>query len=384
MPTLLVRRAAVLFKIEAVEGVGETPDPATDGVLVENVRITFNPNIVETNEVTPSLDPFSPIVGGMTTQIEFDVYMNGSGAAATPPEWGDLMKVCGFSETITATAIPAAPEVFGTAGTTTTGGLGTTAVGTAGLYRGMPIVIVQGGNTTETFISQYLASKTATFVDTLPTAVTITHTYQIPAHVLYSPASSSISSGTCWIYNDGILYKFTGNRGNVVFNGISGGPWRASFRLMGQFLSKTDAALPTVTYATARPQIWKNGRCKIQRLAASMQTLSLDMGNQLAQPDNPNELEGYDPGVITARNPRGTMNPKETLVATRDIMTDFRSQTFRIMSASFGSAAGNRIGITIPRTLYLNQTPGDRNGYRVVDVPFHMDGQDTGVFIASW
>ncbi len=44
----------------------------------------------------------------------------------------------------------------------------------------------------------------------------------------------------------------------------------------------------------------------------------------------------------------------------------------------------NRIGIVIPSALYLNQTPGDRSGVRIVDVPFAMNGQDAGVYLTSY
>lgn len=46
-----------------------------------------------------------------------------------------------------------------------------------------------------------------------------------------------------------------------------------------------------------------------------------------------------------------------------------------------GTVAGNRFAITVPSALYLNQTPGDRNGYQMVDVPFHATGQDSGYAI---
>ncbi len=62
---------------------------------VENVAIDFNPNIVETDETTGSLDSEAPTIGGMTASIGWDVWLKGSGASATPPDWGELMKACG-------------------------------------------------------------------------------------------------------------------------------------------------------------------------------------------------------------------------------------------------------------------------------------------------
>jgi hypothetical protein len=49
-----------------------------------------------------------------------------------------------------------------------------------------------------------------------------------------------------------------------------------------------------------------------------------------------------------------------------------------------GTVAGNSFAITVPSALYLNQTPGDRNGYQAVDVPFHATGLDSGYSITMF
>lgn len=381
--TLLTRKGALLLKLETVESTDAVPDPATDGILVENIRLTFNPNIIDTNEVSPSLDTFDQIVGATPCQIDFDVYLKGAGSAAEPPEWGEAMKACGFAETITAAAIPAAAEPLAAGGTTKSAMLGTTALGTAQIYRGMPLLL-SGAQVGESFVTNYTAAKLATLTDTFATALDATSSYQIEPHVLYSPVSQSIPSATIYVYNDGLLYKFVGNRGNVSFEFTSGGPGKMMFRYMGQFGSKTDAALPAPVYNPVRPPIWKGGAFTIDGVAAAGQAMTVDMDNQLAQPDNPNNIEGFDAGVITRRQPKGSINPKETLVATRNLMQDFRTQTKRSLHGRLGLAAGNRIAVTIPSALYLNQTPDDRNGYRTVTVPFHATGQDAGVYIASY
>ena len=65
------RNAALTAKIESSEGVFSAPDPSTDGVLVENPAVTFDPQNVETDEVTGSLDGRGPLVGGMKCRLTF-------------------------------------------------------------------------------------------------------------------------------------------------------------------------------------------------------------------------------------------------------------------------------------------------------------------------
>lgn len=377
------RNAAVLFKLESTPGTEAAPSASTDGVLAENPSISFNPNVVQTNEVTGSLDGRGPIIGGMTAQITFDVYLKGSGAAGSAPEFGDMLKACGWAETITSTAVPASAEACGAGGTTTTAELGTSAGSTAQTYRGMPIDFTSGVEGSS-FISDYTSGKVATLTDTMSGAIDASTDYQIPVNVLYSPASTSIPAGTMHVYMDGVLYKFVGCRGTGVIELASGGPGRIRFTFTGMFLSKTDAAVPSVTYDTTRPPIWKGGKALVNRIASAMAALSIDMGNQLTNPDNPNAEEGFDVSEIVSRDMTGQCDPLETLVATRDVMAAFRSGSEQIIHARYGAIAGNRVGITVPMAVYTNQTPGDRNGLMNVTVPFGCVGQDAGSFLCFY
>lgn len=382
MPTLISRRCVVLFKQEAVEGVGETPSPTTDAVLVEYpLRITFNPNIIDTTEVTASLDPFDPIVGGMSVTIEFDIYLKGSGVISVEPEWAPMLKACGF---LAVNGSVIASEALAGGGTTTTAVLGATAVGTAQLYRGRPIIFAGAVGALTSTIWDYTAGKVASITNTASIPLDATSTYTLPRSWFYRPTSTAIPSGTMWIYTDGLLYQFVGCRGTCPLTLTSGGPGKLSFRFQGMFSSKTDAALPVATYDTTRPPVWKEGSLTINSVIAAGQALSVDPGNNLVMPDNPNASEGFDPAIITARQVRGSISPKETLVATRNTMLAFRSSTKQPLQAWFGLVAGNRIGITIPSALYLNQGPIDSNGYQVIEVPFHATGQDSGYMIAQF
>lgn len=383
MTALRSRNGALLFKLEASEGVAETPSASTDAVLIENPSIRFNPQNTETRELTGSLDNRGPIVGGMQVQVSFDVYLKGSGTAGTAPEWGDLMKACGWAETITGTAVPAAPEACAAGGSTTTAVLGASAAATADMYRGMPITftgVVAGSS----FISNYTVGKLATLTDTMSGSIVATTNYQIPINVLYKPASTSISSGTLYLYMDGVLYILAGCRGSWSLANPAAGPGKFSFTLSGMYVSKTDVSVPACTYDSTRPPIFKGGYMLINRVAAAMATFGIDNGNQVVFPPNPNVTEGFDPAIITERSMTGSIDPQATLVATRDIMTAMRAGTQHILHARWGSTAGNRVGITIPTGLYTANDPGDRQGVMTEQTNFSCIGQDAGAFVCLY
>lgn len=375
--------AVLLAKIESTEGVENAPSASTDAILIENPQIKPSARIIETNEVTGSLDGRGPIVGGMTVDLSFDVLLKGSGAAGTAPEYGDLLKACGWAETITATAVPASAEACASGGSTTTAVLGTSASTTAQIYRGMPITFT-GTVAGDSFITDYTAGKTATLADTMGGSIVATTNYQIPINVLYKPASGSNSTLTFYLYIDGLLYKVVGARGTFELSLDSGGIGRLKFNFQGMYLSKTDASIVTPTYDSSRPPVFKNGVFKINRLASAINSLSLSNGNTLTNPDNPNSLEGFDPAIITARKITGNMDPAETLVATRDIMADFRAGTNRIIHARYGASTGNKVGITLPANIYTGQNPSNRDRLSTVDVPFTPTTQDAGAFLCFY
>ncbi len=383
MPGLRPRNSALTFKLEAVEGVPENPSAATDAVLAENIRLSFPTQLVETNEVTGSLDSRSPIVGGVRATASFDVYIKGSGVAATPPEYGDLLKVCGFAEQITAAAVPAAPEACAAGGSAFLAVLGASASAVAQTYRGMPILFT-GAVAGTSFITDYTAAKQATLADTMAAAIVATTNYQIPANVLYRPASAAIPSGTLGFHLDGVKYTLAGCRGSARLALPAGQAPKLSFELSGFFVTKIDAAVPGAVYDSTRPPIFKGGVMSIGRLAAALASVEMDLGNALTNPANPNAAVGFDAAVITARRISGTMDPLATLVATRDLIADLRSGTQRIIHGRMGAVAGNRVGLTVPQGFFSTVDPGDRDGLATDQVQFRATGEDAGLFLCLY
>lgn len=377
------KNSVVLFKIETTAGVENAP-AVTDAVRIEGrPQINLNPNVIQTDESGGSLDGAGPIVGGMKPTFSITVNVKGSGAAGTAPEFGDMLRCSGYSETLTGTAIPAAPEACAAGGTTTLANLGVSAAATANLYRGMPLLLT-GTVAGQTFISDYTAGKAATLTDTMSGAIAATTNYQIPANALYSPASSNIPTGTCYIYMDGLLYKFVGCRGNMQLSMTSGGIAQMTFNFYGMFISRTDAAVPAGTFDATRPVPFIGGKMLYNRLPVKTTQFSIDMNNGVVFPDDANQTYGVSEPDITERRITGTINPLAVTVATRDILTDVLAGTRRIVHARMGNTAGNRFGITIPNAQPTNETPDDRNGLMAQQVPFEATGQDAGAFLCFY
>src|SRR5690606_20317379 len=137
-----------------------------------------------------------------------------------------------------------------------------------------------------------------------------------------------------------------------------------TFRFDGIYVDVTDAHVAIATYddVAIRPPVVRGGGVKIERVARAISQPSLDAGNTLTMPANPNAAEGFGHAEITARNRTGSVDPMQVLVATQDMMAAFRAGTKQILHERWGATAGNRIAITIPAALYPGRNQGDREG----------------------
>lgn len=100
----LIRKAALLAKIETTYNTDATPAEATDAVLVENLQVAFaNQQMNEQPVVKSTLGAKKHLFGSALKQLTFDVPLKGSGTVDTPPEFGTLLRICGMAETVTAT-----------------------------------------------------------------------------------------------------------------------------------------------------------------------------------------------------------------------------------------------------------------------------------------
>lgn len=377
MPDVTIRSAfvAVLFKQESTSGTDASPTGSADAIPVEADSVSFNSPYREenSNEATGSMVAGAPLIVGQPATVGFRSRLKGPNAVPTasikPPIHAPLA-ACGYRGVFQAAIATAVL----TAGTTTSATLGTGFTGTAQLYRGMPLVIGAGvGNGAIPLITDYTAGKVATLADIFGSALDTTTSTAIPANWTYAPTSPADASarltdqpsGTCYIYKDGTLYKFIGCRGTVDFEGASAKPGFATFSFTGIFAGKSDAAMPALTIMSHSAPLMLQGSAlslafALNRIALPISSWKLSDAGSVESPDNPNSLNGFDPGNISSRTPVLTCDPLSTLVATRDALSAISAGTIYTAALRMGYSAGNRVAITLPRTQITESTIGQR------------------------
>lgn len=111
---IISARAQLAAEIEAVEGAAEVL-AAADCVLVENPVFKPVTPPIERKPVSSSLSPYASVAGHRHATIEFDAELKGSGTAGNAIELTDILRACGWAETlvggVSATYLPASSSI---------------------------------------------------------------------------------------------------------------------------------------------------------------------------------------------------------------------------------------------------------------------------------
>lgn len=300
---MLTRNEAILVKLESTYGTD--PVPTGSNAIALAAPVQANPTEQARFTERPvirggSIGKAAPIFGGTLFGLTIEVEVKGSGDAEdTPPEWGVLLKACGFQETINAAT-----------------------------------------------------------------------------SVVYAPRSTGHESCTIWYYQDGLRYRVTGCRGNVSFRGTVGEVMIATFTMVGRMTSgdPTDTAQLTPTLDAGVPPVFMaTNFFSLDAYNPVFNEWTIDMQNGVSPGVNANAADGYGEIRITERDPRGTIDPEMTLVATQDWIGDLFAGNTQNMSFQLGTVGGARFQFDIGVARYMEQSFDDRDGNRVVPINYKAD-----------
>ena len=94
-----IRNTVVLSKPETVSGTDAVPTGALDAVLIADVTITpLDAAMIDRNNIKGYFGANDQLVGPANVKLNITTELAGSGTAATPPAWGDLLLGCAMAE----------------------------------------------------------------------------------------------------------------------------------------------------------------------------------------------------------------------------------------------------------------------------------------------
>jgi len=397
----------LLIALQSAEGTAATPSASTDVVPCETDSISYNGPFKseQTNEANGSLAAGAPLVMGQPATVSFRARLKGAGVGAVysssvkPPMHPALM-ACGWLGQFTAAVAAAAL----TAGTTSAATLGTGFTGTAQLYRGQPLKLTGAPAAGRIpLIADYTSGKVASLTDLYGSALSASNTGAIPANWTYAPTSPSDAAtrasmnpcATIQLYEDGNLHTWTDCRGTVDFEGDSGKPGFAVFSFTGVYQGVSDAAMPaTIVYASQSAPLLAQGSAgigsifQVNRRGLPISKWSLKSGSQIETPDDPNTPYGFAAGQIADRVYVLECDPKRTLAAVRNILTDIAAFTQYSGALLFPAADGNRVSLTLPILQPTDTAPAmagklrsETNHYQAIPPGKDSAGRDGEVYL---
>jgi hypothetical protein len=386
MAGALTRRAVVLAKVQSAEASAATTSKYLNGILISN--LSFNPDAppIERNFLRDSLSPLPHRSGRKLINATFDFELRSGPAAGARPEWSPLMRAAGMQETIsgTVTSIRTAALrwIVSSAGAgifyveLVAGGDPSIANPVAVRENGedmirntvaaslLPGQFFYGNVDTLGFSTVYVRltddadpdSKALAYVQTVA-AGTVTYDFRDTSHEF----------ATVDIYPDGKLIRCIDSLidiTNISFN--AGGIPTASARLVADYTTPTDVALPTaVNYQTHLPSIAESMLFTFDAFTTGVvPSWSVNFANQLSERLDVNSPSGFIGMRYTGRNPTGQVTMEQESVSTFPAFTRFENATEMTWSAKIGSA-GTRITFSSPSVQITSVASADiNNGIR--------------------
>jgi hypothetical protein len=383
---LAQRKRVILVKLEPTYGSDSSP-AAGDAILCSNLDITpLEGSSVERDFIRPYFGASGSIRVENFASLTFDTEIAGSGAAATPPEWGALLKASNFTETITAAAITGTAQA---GGTTTTIKLATGASAVDDFYTGMTVTITAGtGNAQTGEIIGYVGStKIATIAKAWAAGPDATSTYSIGANVVYLPNSNfstAVASTSASIYFnvDGVRHILLGARGTPSFDLSSKQIPKIKWKFTGLLGTISDQTLPAADFTGWQTPVTVStaNTTDINLLGytgAVVQKLSFDIANSITY----RQLIGSESVLITDRKPTGQVSIEATTIATKDWWTLAKNATTGAFCVKHGQTAGNIVGFTAPKIQMSDPKYSDSDGVTMMDftmafIPYGASGND--------
>lgn len=380
------RNQIVAVEVEAVAGTDPVPVVGTDAMACRAPAWQGSLDVLNTDdEVTGALDTPAPIPGGGGPQFQTSVYLKGSGAGQTAPEFTPSFRIAGCSVTAQAADYSNTAQA-GAAGSIT---LDAAASAVDDFHKGKPIRTTGGTGSGQTrIVTAYNGTtKVATITPNWTTTPDATTTFTIAKNNLIKPTSTLVNGS---VYN----WKRRSDAGNARLRKLLNAAATlqmqfankqlpiASFGFMGVFVKPSDVADPgdpTLQTTRARPLIGVD--CALGGTTTKFSQITIDAGLQVEKDDDPSATYGDDAAGITQRKITGRINPPMDLLSVRDVWQDFLDGTERSLWLRWGSTAGNRVSLLLPRIVYTGSEDEDVKGFGKEGIPFGSVGLNTGFYL---
>lgn len=178
-----------------------------------------------------------------------------------------------------------------------------------------------------------------------------------------------VPSVTIWAYQEDILWKLVGCKGDVVWNFVAGQPVILNFILTGKYAKPTDSTFPTTwTDSSVGPLVAINQSFVFGSDNPTIDSLVLGLHNTVAVMPSISDTHAVGSVQITGRVPEATINPEVRVLATdEDPWTPFETVDPTTVSYTVSSTTVD-VDVSMPNCEITNIGKVDRSGIDCWDI----------------
>lgn len=223
------------------------------------------------------------------------------------------------------------------------------------------------------------AAGTAPRISALLRACNMTMITNLGVSNVFDPNSSQDGeSVTIYFYSDGTLHRALGCVGTWRLVCEANNPAIFEFEFTGLYAGDHASAVvfPSgITYdaPALNPPVFRNAALNLWSIGASniiMEKLLVDIGNIIQKRSDVNAPSGIRRYFIRDREVKGACDPEVVSLATYNPWTLWDAATAGVITATIGSAAGNRIVVNLPRVVKNTLKYDDREGMLTYSINF--------------
>lgn len=189
-------------------------------------------------------------------------------------------------------------------------------------------------------------------------------------NVAYDPHSNQAGELlTIYYYQDAVLHKIVDCRGTFSLDGSVNKYVKVSWEFTGVHAGPVAGVLPTPTFNTTVPPMFRDAAFAIDSYAAIIDGIKIDIKNDVVKRPDVNAATGIKEWFIKERTVTGNISPEVVALATKDFWAIWEAGTAVPFTATVGAASGNRCVISAPAVQVDKPKYGDRDNILTVGLP---------------
>ncbi len=184
---------------------------------------------------------------------------------------------------------------------------------------------------------------------------------------------------TLYFWQHDILHKMVGCRGSGPSVEAKAAEYaKGKWEFQGIYAGPVDDPIDVGVFPSAQPIVFKSATLTIDAFAAVIESLKVDVKNELATRSDANSQTGILSYFIKGRTVSGEIDPEAVPLATKNFWQMWENSAAVALAATIGQTAGNRCRINCPNVQLDVPKYADRDNRLTMSLPLLVNPSAAG------